>query len=314
MSSADNKNPIDALSTALTASRGGITRGPGEVYTHPYDTISTTLSVPRSYLRQEGGRHEREGGQKREQARGDYLIHRNQNKKARRGGNERKSDATERHRLIIIEQHNFRDCEINFLPLIRRWENAIRNKNSNQLLRIYKHLVFKIEFFTVPFIEEYGVRNLISESIHLVADRDVVKQVRDKFSRANNGMNKPNIPEGFKARKVRNEDLNKRTIGNEYFDTKKRHVPEDFKTRKERNEDIDKRTSSKEYVDIFVANGEVIKSCEKKLQIILLRAIKFGRNIPYREQLLNARTYIQQLEIANSIRGVIRNTEFSPVR
>jgi hypothetical protein len=313
MSSADNKQPLvglDALSTALTASR----REPGEVNTIP----ATTLSVPRSYRRQEGGdSRKQEGGRKREHiARDDdYLVHRNQNqhnKKARRrGGNERKSDATERHRQILIEQQNFHDCEIKFLPLIRRWENAIRNKNSNQLLRIYKELIGKMWNFTAPFFEEYDVKTLISESKHLVFDRDVIKQMLNTFS-GSYGSKIRHLPEGFKARKDRNEDFNKRTAGNEYLDTKKRHVPEDFKAR---NEDFNnKRTTGKKYVDIFAANGEVLKSCEKKLRIILLRAIKLGRDTPYREQFLNAKTNTQQLHIASSVWGAIRNTEYPPVR
>ena len=247
MSSAEdiNKHPLDAISTALTASRGE--------------------------------KREREGGQIREYlARSDDVIHRNRKQARRGGGNERKYNATERHRLIIIEQQNFRECEIKFLPLIRRWENAIRNKNSDQLLGIYQYLLYKIESFTAPFIEEYDVKKLISESRHLVADRDVVKQVRDKFSKANM--------------------KNKRERGNVCFDTKKRHVSEDFKARKERNEDFNQKTPGKEYVDIFVANGKVIKSCGKKLQIILLRAIKSGRPTPYREQFLNAKLVSNNLK------------------
>jgi hypothetical protein len=318
MSSADNKHPPDAISTALTASRGGISLEPGEVNTYPHDATSTAFSAPRSNLRQEGGRHQRAGGQKREHLARDDVIHRNQNKKARRVGNGRKFDATERHRLVIIEQQNFRDCEIKFLPLIRRWESAIRNKDSDQLSGIYKYLFYKIESFTVPFIEEYDVKHLITESKDLVVkDRNVVKKVRDKFSRSINTKMR-NVPEGFKARKAkkaRNEDFNNnRTIGNEYFDRKKRHIPEDFKARKEKNEDFNKRTPGKEYVDVFVANGEVIKSCEKKLQTILLRAIKLGRHIPYGEQFVNARSNTHQLEIASSVWGSIRNTEYPPVR
>ena len=85
-------------------------------------------------------------------------------------------------------------------------------------------------------------------------------------------------------------------------------------SKQERNEDFNQKTPGKEYVYIIVANGKVIKSCGKKLQIILLRAIKSGRPTPYREQFLNAKTSIQQLEIANSVWGVIRNIEYHPVR
>lgn len=94
------------------------------------------------------------------------------------------------------EQRKFHRCEIEHLPLLRRWEKAIANKDVNQLSRIYDELVMSMENFTAPFIEEYGMSNLMKQSKGF--DNDKRKVVLSKFKTVYKEK-KAAVPQDFKA-------------------------------------------------------------------------------------------------------------------
>jgi hypothetical protein len=101
-------------------------------------------------------------------------------------------------KLIKKEQRKFHDCEIKFLPLLRRWEKAISDKNEMQLSQIYEELLTCMEHFTAPFIVEYGMNDLMKRSKGY--NNELRKQVLSKF-KAIYIKKKDEVPKGFKATK-----------------------------------------------------------------------------------------------------------------
>jgi len=101
-------------------------------------------------------------------------------------------------KLIKKEQQKFHDCEIKFLPLLRRWEKAIGDKNVIELTKIYEELLTCMEHFTAPFIVEYGMNDLMKRSKGY--NNDLRKQVLSKF-KAIYIKKKDEVPKGFKATK-----------------------------------------------------------------------------------------------------------------
>jgi len=99
-------------------------------------------------------------------------------------------------KLFKKEQRKFHNCEIEFLPLLRRWEKAISVKNVTQLLRIYEELLTSMEHFTAPFIEEYGMSDLMKRSKG--CNNEKHKKVRTKFKTIYKEK-KDEVPKGFKA-------------------------------------------------------------------------------------------------------------------
>ena len=96
------------------------------------------------------------------------------------------------------EQERFSSCEKKFLQLVRRWEIATGNKDANQLSRIYDELLVNMKHFTAPFIEEYGMSDLMKQSKKIGDDKDKFKQVMTEFKKVYTEK-KDSVPEGFKA-------------------------------------------------------------------------------------------------------------------
>merc|ERR1712238_579642 len=113
-------------------------------------------------------------------------------------GEKKSMNNTISNNRIKKEQDRFRSCENKFLHLVRRWEIAIGNKDTNQLSRIYEKLLENMEHFTAPFIEGYGMSDLMKKSKKLVVDKDKWKQVMAKFKKVYTEK-KNAVPEGFKA-------------------------------------------------------------------------------------------------------------------
>ena len=115
-------------------------------------------------------------------------------------GKEEKKSSSESNlkRLYKKEQRKFEKCETEFLPLLRRWDVAIGNKDVAQLSRIYKELLTCMEQFTAPFILEYGMSDLMKRSKGY--NNDLRKQVLSKFKEIYKKKNEE-VPEGFKATK-----------------------------------------------------------------------------------------------------------------
>lgn len=113
-------------------------------------------------------------------------------------GEKKSMNNTISNNRIKKEQDRFRSCENKFLHLVRRWEIAIGNKDTNQLSRIYEKLLENMEHFTAPFIEGYGMSDMMKKSKKLVEDKDKWKQVMAKFKKVYTEK-KNAVPEGFKA-------------------------------------------------------------------------------------------------------------------
>ena len=115
-------------------------------------------------------------------------------------GKEEKKSSSESNlkRLYKKEQRKFEKCETEFLPLLRRWDVAIGNKDVAQLSRIYKELLTCMEQFTAPFILEYGMSDLMKRSKGY--NNDLRKKVLSKFKEIYKKKNEE-VPEGFKATK-----------------------------------------------------------------------------------------------------------------
>ena len=139
----------------------------------------------------------------------------------------------------LKEQQLFRECEIKYMHLIQRWEKAIRNENSNQILCLYKKEFLttsssdnsdgndndsnssrsKIESFSAPFIEEYKLKKYIKQSKDIIDEfgnddddtKSIVKKVQDKFARTY-GSKKRHVPQGFEAKKERKEKKEDTTV------------------------------------------------------------------------------------------------------
>lgn len=115
-----------------------------------------------------------------------------------RGGGNVAADFNLKKKILRREQRKFHKCEIDFLPLLRRWEKAINEKNVAQLSSIFEELLTSMERFTAPFIEEYGMSDLMKRSKGY--DNERRKKVLTKFKTIYKEM-KNEVPEGFKARK-----------------------------------------------------------------------------------------------------------------
>ena len=142
----------------------------------------------------------------------------------------------------LKEQQLFRECEIKYMHLIQRWEKAIRNENSNQILCLYRKEFLttsssdsegndndgnssrsKIESFSAPFIEEYKLKKYIKQSKDIIDEfgndgddtKAIVKKVQDTFARTY-GSKKRHVPQGFKAKKERKEKKEDNTNVDEY--------------------------------------------------------------------------------------------------
>jgi len=107
-------------------------------------------------------------------------------------------------KILRREQRKFQKCEIDFLPLLRRWEKAINEKNVAQLSSIFEELLTSMERFTAPFIEEYGMSDLMKRSKGY--DNERRKKVLTKFKTIYKEK-KNEVPEGFKARKESEKDV-----------------------------------------------------------------------------------------------------------
>jgi len=109
-----------------------------------------------------------------------------------------KSLKREKNNRVKKEQERFRSCEKKFLQLVRRWEIAAGNKDANQLSRIYDELLVNMKHFTAPFIEEYGMSDLMKQSKKIGDDKEKFKQVMTEFKKVYLEK-KDAVPEGFKA-------------------------------------------------------------------------------------------------------------------
>jgi hypothetical protein len=113
-------------------------------------------------------------------------------------GNSLKTLKREKNNRAKKEQERFRSCEKKFLQLVRRWEIATSNKDANQLSRIFDELLVNMKHFTAPFIEEYGMSDLMKQSKKIGDDKDKFKQVMTEFKKVYTEK-KDAVPEGFKA-------------------------------------------------------------------------------------------------------------------
>jgi hypothetical protein len=111
---------------------------------------------------------------------------------------EEKNDAVNLNlkKLLKKEQRKFHTCEVEFLPLLRRWEKAISDKNVTHLTRIYEELLTRMEHFTAPFMLEYGMNDLMKRSKGY--NNEMRKQVLTRFKKMYL-KKKDEVPEGFKA-------------------------------------------------------------------------------------------------------------------
>ena len=98
-------------------------------------------------------------------------------------------------KLLKKEQRKFHTCEVEYLPLLRRWEKALGDKNVTQLTRIYEKLLTSMEYFTAPFILEYGMNDLMKRSKGY--NNELRKQVLIRFKKIY-VKKKDEVPEGFK--------------------------------------------------------------------------------------------------------------------
>jgi hypothetical protein len=98
-------------------------------------------------------------------------------------------------KLLKKEQRKFHTCEVEYLPLLRRWEKALGDKNVTQLTRIYEELLTSMEYFTAPFILEYGMNDLMKRSKGY--NNELRKQVLVRFKKIY-VKKKDEVPEGFK--------------------------------------------------------------------------------------------------------------------
>ena len=101
-------------------------------------------------------------------------------------------------KLLKKEQSKFHNCEIQYLPLLRRWEKAINDKSAAQLSIIFDELLESMEHFTAPFIEEYSMSDLMKRSKGY--NNEKRKKVLTKFKTIYKGK-KNEVPKGFKATK-----------------------------------------------------------------------------------------------------------------
>jgi len=114
-------------------------------------------------------------------------------KKASNDGDQKSIDSK---KLLKKEQSKFHNCEKKYLPLLRRWENAIRDKNATQLSRIFDELLESMEHFTAPFIEEYNMSDLMKRSKGY--NNEKRKKVLTKFKTIYE-RKKREVPKSFKA-------------------------------------------------------------------------------------------------------------------
>ena len=109
-------------------------------------------------------------------------------------GKERKN--TDNSKILLKkEQKKFHTCEVKFLPLLRRWEQAIRDENVTKLSSIYEELLTSMEHFTAPFIREYDMSSLMKRSKGY--DNEKRKKVLSKFKSVY-AKKKDEAPDGFK--------------------------------------------------------------------------------------------------------------------
>eukprot|EP00536_Pseudo-nitzschia_multiseries_P001991 jgi/Psemu1/317764/estExt_fgenesh1_pm.C_260032 len=94
------------------------------------------------------------------------------------------------------EQRKFRDCESEYRPLLDRWEEAINNKDVKRLSKIYDKLLMAMKNFTAPFMEEYGMGDLMKRSKGFNEDkRKVVKRKFQTIYQEKKAM----VPQDFKV-------------------------------------------------------------------------------------------------------------------
>jgi len=94
------------------------------------------------------------------------------------------------------EQRKFHECEIEYLPLLNRWEKAITNKDVKRLSKIYDELLTTMQNFTAPFIEEYSMSDLLKRSKGFDNDKRAI--VRSKFKTVYKEK-RAVVPQNFKA-------------------------------------------------------------------------------------------------------------------
>eukprot|EP00339_Tiarina_fusa_P000689 CAMPEP_0117006428 /NCGR_PEP_ID=MMETSP0472-20121206/6659_1 /TAXON_ID=693140 ORGANISM="Tiarina fusus, Strain LIS" /NCGR_SAMPLE_ID=MMETSP0472 /ASSEMBLY_ACC=CAM_ASM_000603 /LENGTH=939 /DNA_ID=CAMNT_0004707889 /DNA_START=241 /DNA_END=3060 /DNA_ORIENTATION=- len=102
------------------------------------------------------------------------------------------------------EQSIFEECEINFLPLICKWEIALQREDAATLDSIYEDVTAIVGEFSAAFIEEYGLPSLIKKS-KMVRDTSGRKKLfqclKDSYV-----SKKDSKPIGFKPKKMKDKE------------------------------------------------------------------------------------------------------------
>mmetsp|Transcript_27818 Transcript_27818/g.65392 ORF Transcript_27818/g.65392 Transcript_27818/m.65392 type:complete len:844 (+) Transcript_27818:118-2649(+) len=118
--------------------------------------------------------------------------------KIKKSSNDGDQKSIDSKKLMKKEQSKFHNCEKKYLPLLRRWENVIRDKNATQISRIFDELLESMEHFTAPFIEEYNMSDLMKRSKGY--NNEKRKKVLAKFKTIYE-RKKKEVPKSFKATK-----------------------------------------------------------------------------------------------------------------
>jgi hypothetical protein len=93
------------------------------------------------------------------------------------------------------QRKKFKECEEKYTEIVRRWEKAIGNKDTDQIRKIYQQVLDVVHCFTAPFIEVYELSGLMKRSKRIVND-DKRKELLAKLKEQYETM-KTEVPSGF---------------------------------------------------------------------------------------------------------------------